>query len=83
MLATGLLLMWLALFAAGDTPVGRAMRAMGVDAPARRLSRWSRGQVLLVVLTLAVAATIIWVMEDEGRLLLGMFGPEVVGALTA
>lgn len=83
MLATGLLLMWLALFAAGDTPVGRAMRAIGVDAPARRLSRWSRGQVLLVVLTLAVAAAIIWVMEDEGRLLLGMFGPEVVGALTA
>lgn len=82
MLEAGLLLLWLALFAAGDTPIGRAMRRMLIEHPARRLSRWSRGQVLLVVLTLMVAAAILWVMADEGRLLLGMFGPEVAGALT-
>lgn len=77
-----LLMLWLTLLVAGDTPVGRLLRRGLVEAPARWLLRRSRGDLLLMLLIVAGAAAILWLMEDEGRLLLGMFGPEMVSALT-
>lgn len=73
-----LLLLWFALLVAGDTPAGRTLRRVLVEAPARWCNRWSRGDVLLVLTLLAGAALILWLMEAEGRLFLGMLGPDIV-----
>jgi hypothetical protein len=76
-----LLGLWLALLVAGHTPTGRTLRRALIEAPARWLMRWSRGDLLLMLLLVAGAALVIWLMENEGRLLLAMFGPEVVSTL--
>lgn len=78
MIQTTLLLLWFTLLVAGDTPVGRTLRRMLVVAPARWCCRWSRGDMLLVLVLLAGAALILWLMEAEGRLFLGMLGPDIV-----
>ncbi|WP_333572991.1 hypothetical protein [Sphingomonas sp.] len=78
MIQGALFLLWLALLVAGDTPVGRRLRAALVEAPARWLNRWSRGDVLLILLLLAGAAAILWLMEAEGRLFLSMVAPDVL-----
>lgn len=78
MIQTTLLLLWFALLVAGDTPVGRTLRRVLVEAPARWCGRWSRGDVLLVLCLLAGAALILWLMEAEGRLFLAMLGPDIV-----
>lgn len=78
MIQTTLLLLWFGLLVAGDTPVGRTLRRVLVQAPARWCNRWSRGDVLLILCFLAVAALLLWLMEAEGRLFLGMFGPDIL-----
>ncbi|WP_313535932.1 hypothetical protein [Sphingomonas sp.] len=78
MIQTALLLLWLGLLVAGDTSIGRALRRILVEAPARWCNRWSRGDVLLILCLIAGAAVILWTMEAEGRLFLGMFGPDIV-----
>ncbi len=78
MIQTTLLLLWFALLVAGDTSVGRTLRRVLVQAPARWCNRWSRGDVLLILCFLAVAAAILWLTEAEGRLFLGMFGPDIL-----
>lgn len=78
MIQTTLLLLWFALLVAGDTPTGRTLRRMLVEGPARWCNIWSRGDVLLVLTLLAGAALILWLMEAEGRLFLGMLGPDIV-----
>ncbi|WP_139810095.1 hypothetical protein [Sphingomonas azotifigens] len=78
MIQTTLLLIWLAVLVADDTPAGRALRKLLVEAPARWCNRWSRGDLLLILVLVAGAAAILWAMEAEGRLFLGMFGPDIV-----
>ncbi len=73
-----LLLFWFALLVADGTPIGRTLRWMLVDVPAGWCNRWSRGDMLLVFTLLAGAALILWLMEAEGRLFLGMLGPDIV-----
>ncbi|MHA6719651.1 hypothetical protein ACX40Y_09370 [Sphingomonas sp. RS6] len=81
MMVATLLGLWLALLLAGETPVGQMLRRGLIEAPARWLMRWSRGDLLLTLLVVTGAALLIWLMEDEGRLLIGMFGPELVSTL--
>lgn len=78
MIQVTLLLFWFALLVADGTPIGRTLRRVMVEAPARWCNRWSRGDMLLVLVLLAGAALILWLMEAEGRLFLGMFGPDIV-----
>lgn len=73
-----LLLFWFALLVADGTPIGRTLRWMLVEVPAGWCNRWSRGDMLLVFTLLAGAALILWLMEAEGRLFLGMLGPDIV-----
>jgi len=78
MIQVTLLLFWFALLVADGTPIGRTLRRLLVEAPARWCNRWSRGDMLLVLVLLAGAAAILWLMEAEGRLFLGMFGPDII-----
>ncbi|MET3724363.1 hypothetical protein [Sphingomonas trueperi] len=78
MIQVTLLLFWFALLVADGTPIGRTLRRLLVEAPARWCNRWSRGDMLLVLVLLAGAAAILWLMEAESRLFLGMFGPDIV-----
>lgn len=83
MLAIGLLLIWAALQLAGATRTGRAMRAALIERPAAWLNRFSRGQAILVAMSLLFAALLFWIMEEEGLRLLGMYAPELVGLLAS
>lgn len=78
MIQATMLLFWFALLVAHGTPIGRTLHRVLVEAPARWCNRWSRGDVLLILALLAGAAIILWLMEAEGRLLLGMIGPDIV-----
>lgn len=78
MVQATLLLFWCALLMAEGTPIGQTLRRLLVEAPARWCNRWSRGDVLLILTLLAGAALILWLMEAEGRLFLGMLGPDIV-----
>lgn len=83
MIAAALILAWLAMLAAGRTATGRAMRRRSVEAPARWLAGWTRGQLVTLALIFTGAALLIGVMEHEGMLLIGMYSPEVVMLLAS
>lgn len=78
-----LLGLWLATWAAGDTPVGRTLRHWMVERPAARLSRISRGQILLMLTLAGVAVALIWLLENDGRMLIAMGLPDVVSLAVA
>lgn len=78
-----LLTLWMALLAARGTAIGRAMYRLMVDAPARRLSRIGRGQILLAIVTLSIIVTLVWFLENDGRMLVTMGLPEFLGFATA
>ena len=75
----GLLLLWLALVAAGNTSIGRGMRRWLVDKPAAALARVERGAVItwLILGTIGVACFV--VLEEEGLRLFAMALPELAG----
>ncbi len=73
---------WLTLLIAPDTPIGRALHHWMVAIPARRLDRIGRGHVLLALLLLAAVSVVIWIMEQEGILLMSMAAPELAAFLT-
>ncbi|MET3711366.1 hypothetical protein ABIC65_002068 [Sphingomonas trueperi] len=73
-----LLLFWFALLVADGTPIGRTLRRVLVEAPARWCNRWSRGEVVLVLGFVAAAVAIVWVMETEGAVVFGMMAPEAI-----
>lgn len=78
-----LLLLWLALFAAGNTPVGQILRRWLVDKPAAALARIERGAVIawLILGTIGVACFL--VLEEEGLRLFAMALPELAGWVVA
>lgn len=78
MLQATLLLFWCALLMAEGTPIGRTLRRVLVEAPARWCNRWSRGEVLLVLGFAAAAIAVVWVMETEGAVLFSMMAPEAI-----
>lgn len=78
-----MILVWLALVAAGRTPVGRMMRIILVERPAVWLSRLTRGQVLLMGASLLLAVLLFWILEEEGLRMVGMYAPELMGMLAS
>ena len=72
-----LLTVWATMVAARGTPIGDAMHRVLVAAPARWLSRITRGHVLLAGAVLMFAITVIWVMQADGIAVLGMASPDL------
>lgn len=83
MIAAALVLIWLAMLAAGRTCTGKAMRGVLVEAPARWFSRRTRGQLITLALIFTGTALVIGVMEHEGVMLMAMYSPEIVMALAS
>jgi hypothetical protein len=83
MLTALLFTVWTAMIVARGTPIGDALHRMLVEAPARRLSRISRGQILFLLLTLSIIVSLVWVLENDGRMLVTMGLPEFLGVATA
>ncbi len=83
MLALLLAGLWLMMWIGRDTPIGRGLHRALVEAPCRWLASISRGQILLVILILAVVVGIIWLFENDGRMLVAMGLPEAMGFATA
>lgn len=78
MIQVTLLLFWFALLVADGTPIGRTLRRILVEAPARWCNRWSRGEVVLALGFVIAAVAIVWVMETEGAVVFGMMAPEAI-----
>ncbi len=78
-----LLTLWMALLTARGTPVGRAMRRAMVEAPARRLSRITRGQILLAIVTLSLILGTIWLLDNDGRMIVSMGLPDFLSFAAA
>ena len=71
-----LVTVWAAMFVARGTRVGDAIHRMLVEAPARRLSRITRGNLLLAGLILMTVIGVICLLDMEGRMILSMGLPE-------
>jgi hypothetical protein len=83
MIAAWLLAVCLALWLAGDTPIGRAMRRVLVEAPARMLDRVHRGQWLMLLGLLCLAGGLGWLSDGEGIRMLMMGAPDLVAMLAS
>jgi hypothetical protein len=77
-----LISIWAALLAAQGTPIGNRLHRLLVEAPARRLSRIGRGHLLLAIVTLSIIVTLVWFLENDGRMLVTMGLPEFLGFTT-
>ncbi|MBN8809232.1 MAG: hypothetical protein J0I47_13485 [Sphingomonas sp.] len=74
---------WLLLHASEGTPTGRVLHRWLVERPAARLSRISRGQVLLMLTLAVMVVTIIWLLEDDGPALVAFGLPDIAGLAVA
>jgi hypothetical protein len=83
MLVGLLLTLWLALLTARGTPVGNFLHRWLVDRPVQRLARIRRGQVLLGIALLSAIVVTIWLLENDGRMLVAMGLPDVLAFATA
>jgi hypothetical protein len=77
-----LISIWAALLVAQGTPIGNRLHRLLVEAPARHLSRIGRGQLLLAIVTLSIIVTLVWFLENDGRMLVTMGLPEFLGFAT-
>lgn len=59
-----------------DTPTGKALRRLLVDAPARTLSRLTPGRLLIALALIGTSVLVAALFEAEGLRLLGMALPE-------
>jgi hypothetical protein len=78
-----LISIWAALLMAQGTPIGNRLHRALVEAPARRLSRIGRGHILFAIVTLSIIVTLVWFLENDGRMLVTMGLPEFLGFATA
>jgi len=83
MLTALLLTLLLAMLVARGTPAGDTLQRLLIEAPARRLSRISRGQILFGLLTLSTIVGLIWLLQFDGRMLVTMGLPEYLGYAAA
>lgn len=84
MILTAILIgLWALMLAGPDTPIGRGMHRLLVALPCRKLAAISRGQVLLTVLLLTIMTVLVWLFENDGRMLVMMGMPEVMGFAAA
>jgi hypothetical protein len=75
--------LWSLVLLAPETPIGRFLRRALVVAPAARLSRITRGEVLLVLLLVGGIGIVGALLGQEGVRLLSMGAPELASFLTA
>lgn len=68
---------WLIMAGASQTPLGKAMHRMLVDAPAMRLSRFTRGDAAVIVLMMIAAAMVTLVGEGDGIRVLTLAAPDI------
>jgi len=78
-----LISVWAALLLAQGTPIGNRLHRLLVEAPARRLSRIGRGQILFGLLTLSIIVSVIWLLDNDGRMLVTRGLPDFLGFATA
>ena len=78
-----LLLIWAAMVAAGDTPIGRLLHAAFVERPASWCARVRRGHVALAVLLVTIAAAAMWAGGTDAISVLGMATPDLAIWLTS
>jgi len=83
MIAASLFTLCLALWLAGDTPIGRAMRRVLVDAPARMLNKVHRGQWLMLLALLCVGGVLGWLTEGEAVRMMMMGAPDMMAMLAS
>jgi cell division protein FtsW (lipid II flippase) len=83
MLTIILLGLWGVMLAGRALPVGRALHRLLVELPCRRIAAVSRGQMLLAVLMLTLVVGLIWLLEDDGRMLVAMGLPDVMAVAAA
>jgi hypothetical protein len=79
-------LLCLALAIAGlapETPIGRVLKELLIDAPARKLARIRRSHVLIAVSIVAMAAVLILIGGREGMYLVGGYVPEGIAWVAA
>ncbi len=76
------LLIWGALALAGDTPVGRMLRRVLIDAPATRLSRITQGHVTLAIVLFGGTGLLVAVLGHEAAHFLAMGLPELASWIT-
>ena len=69
--------LWSITLIAPDTPIGRFLHRLLVEAPAARLSRIMRGHVLLALALAGISGVAVWLMGGGGLLALGMSAPEI------
>ncbi|TPG15435.1 hypothetical protein EAH84_01090 [Sphingomonas oligophenolica] len=80
MVAT-LVMLWLVMAVAPETPVGRALWRGFVEMPAQFLNRITRGHVLLTALLVATVVGVVWLIGEEAVRLLSMASPEALSWL--
>lgn len=73
----GFCAVWLVMRIAPDTPAGQLLHRLFVEMPADRLSRITRGQILLCALLATFGGALVWLMEGDGLRLLSMAAPEI------
>lgn len=83
MVTTILLVLWLAMVVAPETPVAHALRTWLVDRPAAWLARITRGHVVMMTAAVLLTVAAAWVLGDEVIGVLGMGAPDFAAALMA
>jgi hypothetical protein len=75
--------LWLMTWLGRGTPIGALLHRLLVDLPAARLSRISRGQVLLWMILAGGSMALVWLLQNDGRMLVAMGLPEVLSFAAA
>lgn len=83
MLTLLLLGLWGLMLAGRETPIGRALYRWMVEFPCRRIAAIQRGQVLLMIVMLAIITGLVWGLENDGRMLVTMGWPEFMAFASA
>jgi hypothetical protein len=79
-------LLCLALAIAGlcpETPIGRVLKELLIDAPARKLAKIRRSHVLIAVAIVAMTAVLILIGGREGMFLVSGYVPEGIAWVAA
>jgi hypothetical protein len=83
MLTLILLGLWGVMLAGRRLPVGRALHRLLVELPCRRMAAITRGQLLLAILMLSLVVGLVWLLEDDGRMLVAMGLPDMMAVAVA
>ena len=83
MLAIGLCAALLIIAGCPDTAAGKALHRLLVEAPARQLSRLTRGRLGIALVLVAVSVAVLAFFKDEGAILLAQGLPESMALLAS